>query len=167
MRHEALMGASITTLSFIVFQIFDLSDSMSAQVTTLLLLFPMHWNGALGYAKKRAMGTILAVTMGLAVQVFLYDWSDMLILIIPALWICCMLFGYMHVKESSGSGVGFGGLTTLGILFGQYLTPDGDLIFSALLRIGNVGFATLSTLIVVYSLHKLLNSFAATRFGES
>ncbi|MGI3080529.1 DUF2955 domain-containing protein, partial [Vibrio alginolyticus] len=48
MRHEALMGASIATMSFLVFQLFDLSDSMSAQATTLLLLFPMHWNGALG-----------------------------------------------------------------------------------------------------------------------
>jgi hypothetical protein len=47
MRHEALLGASIATLSFLVFQIFDLRDSMSAQATTLLLLFPMHWNGAL------------------------------------------------------------------------------------------------------------------------
>ncbi len=31
---------------------------MSAQATTLLLLFPMHWNGALGYARKRAMGDL-------------------------------------------------------------------------------------------------------------
>ena len=42
-----------------MFQIFDLRDSMSAQATTLLLLFPMHWNGALDYARKRAMGTLL------------------------------------------------------------------------------------------------------------
>lgn len=46
MRHEALLGASIATLSFMVFQIFDLRDSMSAQATTLLVLFPMHWDGA-------------------------------------------------------------------------------------------------------------------------
>ena len=46
MRHEALLGASIATLSFLVFQLFDLRDSMSAQATTLLVLFPMHWDGA-------------------------------------------------------------------------------------------------------------------------
>ncbi len=167
MRHEALMGASIATMSFLVFQIFDLNDSMSAQATTLLLLFPMHWNGALGYARKRAMGTLLGVTFGIVGQLILYDWSDTLLFIVPLLWIGAMIFSYMHVKESSGSGAGFGGLTTLGILFGQYLTPDGDLIFSALYRVSSILFAIVVTLLVTYAVHRLLNSFAATRFSQS
>ncbi|MEL6116328.1 MULTISPECIES: DUF2955 domain-containing protein [Photobacterium] len=167
MRHEALMGASIATLSFLVFQIFDLNDSMSAQATTLLLLFPMHWNGALGYARKRAMGTIMGVAFGMAGQLLLYDWSGMLVLIIPLLWIGAMLFSYMHVKESSGSGAGFGGLTTLGILYGQYLTPGNDLVFSALYRVSSIFFAIVATLLVTYLIHRLLNSFEATRFSPA
>ena len=78
MRHEALLGATIATASFLVFQIFDLRDSMSAQATTLLLLFPMHWNGALDYARKRAIGTLLGVSFGILVQLLLYDWSGLL-----------------------------------------------------------------------------------------
>lgn len=74
MRHEALLGATVATLSFLVFQVFDLRDSMSAQATTLLVLFPMHWNGALSDARKRAMGTLLGVTFGLLGQLLLYDW---------------------------------------------------------------------------------------------
>jgi len=74
MRHEAIMGASIATLSFIVFQVFNLSDSLSAQATTVLLLFPMNWNGAMGYARKRAMGTLMGVTFGLLGQILLYIW---------------------------------------------------------------------------------------------
>ncbi|MDO6581267.1 DUF2955 domain-containing protein [Photobacterium sp. 2_MG-2023] len=167
MRHEALMGASIATLSFLVFQIFDLNDSMSAQATTLLLLFPMHWNGALGYARKRAMGTIMGVAFGMAGQLLLYDWSGMLVLIIPLLWIGAMLFSYMHVKESSGSGAGFGGLTTLGILYGQYLTPGNDLVFSALYRVSSIFFAIVATLLVTYLIHRFLNSFEATRFSPA
>ncbi|MCG3745619.1 DUF2955 domain-containing protein [Vibrio cincinnatiensis] len=164
-RHEALLGASIATLSFIVFQVFDLSDSMSAQSTTLLLLFPMHWNGALGYARKRAMGTLLGVSFGLFGQVMLYDWSDLLILVIPMLWIGCLWFSHLHVKESSGSGVGFGGLTTLGILFGQYLAPNGDFVFSALYRVSSILFAIVITLMMTYLIHRILNTFSATRFG--
>ncbi|PFG57826.1 Fusaric acid resistance protein-like [Vibrio sp. ES.051] len=166
MRHEALMGASIATLSFLVFQVFDLRDSMSAQATTLLLLFPMHWNGALGYARKRAMGTLMGVTFGIVGQLVLYDWSDTLLFIVPLLWIGAMIFSYMHVKESSGSGAGFGGLTTLGILFGQYLTPNGDLIFSALYRVSSILFAIVITLLVTYAIHRVLNNFEATRFSQ-
>lgn len=165
MRHEALLGATLATLSFLVFQILNLNDSMSAQATTILLLFPMNWNGALGSARKRAMGTILGVTFGLAGQLLLYDWSCLLLLVIPLLWIGTMLFSYLHVKEASGSGVGFGALTTLGILFGQYLTPTNDLMFSALYRIGCIVFAIIATLLATYLVHRLLNSFEATRYG--
>ncbi|EGT3627434.1 DUF2955 domain-containing protein [Morganella morganii] len=165
MRHEALLGATIATASFLVFQIFDLRDSMSAQATTLLLLFPMHWNGALDYARKRAIGTLLGVSFGIVVQLVLYDWSGLLILIAPLLWIGLMIFSQAHVREASGSGVGFGAMTTLGILFGQYLTPGNDLIFSALYRVSSILTAIVGTLLLCYLIHKLLNRFESTRFG--
>ncbi|HEY5715623.1 MAG TPA: DUF2955 domain-containing protein [Psychromonas sp.] len=166
MRHETLLGASMATLSFLVFQIFDLQDSMSAQATTILLLFPMHWNGALSYARKRVMGTILGVSMGLAVQLFLYNWSGVLILIIPLLWIGLMLGSYAHAKEGGGSGIGFAMLTTQGILFGQYLAPESDFVFNALYRVSSILIAVIVTLFVCYLIHRLLNSFPATRFGQ-
>jgi uncharacterized membrane protein YccC len=165
MRHEALLGATVATLSFLVFQVFDLRDSMSAQATTLLVLFPMHWNGALSYARKRAMGTLLGVTFGLLGQLVLYDWSGQLLLVAPLLWLGAMLFSHAHVKEAGGSGVGFGALTTLGILFGQYLTPGNDLVFSALYRVSSILFAIVATLLACYLVHRLLNRCEATRFG--
>lgn len=165
MRHEALLGATVATLSFLVFQAFDLRDSMSAQATTLLVLFPMHWNGALSYARKRAMGTLLGVTFGLLGQLLLYDWSGQLLLVAPLLWLGAMLFSHAHVKEAGGSGVGFGALTTLGILFGQYLTPGNDLVFSALYRVSSILFAIIATLLACYLVHHLLNRCEATRFG--
>ncbi|WMN61643.1 DUF2955 domain-containing protein (plasmid) [Pseudoalteromonas xiamenensis] len=163
-RHEMLLGATVATLSFIVFQVLNLSDSMSAQATTVLLLFPMNWNGALNYARKRTMGTILGVSFGLAVQLLLWGWSDILLLVVPLLWIGAMFFSYMHVKESMGSGTGFGGLTTIGILFGQYLAPNNDLVFSAMYRMSSVLVAIVATLMVVYVIHRILNQFSATRF---
>ncbi|WP_086980739.1 DUF2955 domain-containing protein [Vibrio aphrogenes] len=165
MRHEALLGSVMATLSFVVFQTLDLQDSMSAQATSLLLLFPMHWNGMLGYARKRAIGTILGVSFGIMVQMILYDWSNMLVLVMPLLWIGLMMFSHAHVKEASGSGAGFGAMTTLGILFGQYLQPNDDLIFSALYRMSSIAVAIVITLMVCFCLHKLLNRFEATRFG--
>ncbi|MGL5046592.1 MAG: DUF2955 domain-containing protein [Shewanella sp.] len=165
MRHEALLGATIATISFLIFQLFNLRDSMSAQATTLLLLFPMHWNGVLGYARKRAIGTLLGVSFGVFAQLLLYNWSGLLILVVPLLWIGLMIFSQAHVREASGSGVGFGAMTTLGILFGQYLAPDNDLIFSALYRVSSVLTAIVGTLLLCYLIHKILNRFESTRFG--
>ncbi|MGL5038769.1 MAG: DUF2955 domain-containing protein, partial [Aeromonas sp.] len=164
MRHEVLLGATIATLSFLVFQILDLRTSMSAQGTSILLLFPMHWNGALTYARKRAMGTLLGVTFGLLVQLLLYGWSGELLFVTPLLWLGAMLFSYTHVKEARGSGVGFGALTCLCILFGQYLTPGNDLVFSALYRVTSILFAIVATLLACYLMQRLLNCFEATRF---
>lgn len=166
MRHEALLGASMATLSYIVFQVFDLQGSMSAQATSLLLLFPMHWNGMLVYARKRATGTLLGVSYGILAQLVLYDWSGQLIFVIPIFWLGLMLFAHIHVTESSGSGVGFAAMSSLGVLFGQYLQPNSDLIYSAFYRISSICFAITCTLICCYFMHKLLNCFQATRFGS-
>ncbi len=164
-RHEALLGATVATLSFLVFQVFNLNDSLSAQATTLLLLFPLHWNGALTYARKRVMGVTLGVTFGVMGQLLLYNWSDQLLLVSLLLWIGLLLFSYIHAKEGGVPGFGFGGLTTLGILFGQYLSPDQDMIFSALYRVSSIVFAVIVTLFVCYLVHRILNMFSATRFG--
>lgn len=165
-RHEVLMGTAIATLSFVVFQVFNLQDSMSAQATTILLVFPMHWRGTLNYAKKRAIGSLLGVSAGLIGQLLLYNWSDQLLLVFFLLWICLLLFSYIHLKEKGGSGVGFGGLTTLGILFGQYLTPNSDIVFSGLYRLSSILFAIVATLLACYVIHHLLNRFQLTRFGQ-
>ncbi|MGL6121550.1 MAG: DUF2955 domain-containing protein, partial [Shewanella sp.] len=112
-----------------------------------------------------AIGTLLGVSFGVIAQLLLYNWSDLLILVVPLLWIGLMIFSQAHVREASGSGVGFGAMTTLGILFGQYLAPDNDLIFSALYRVSSILIAITATLFICYAVHKLLNRFESTRFG--
>lgn len=166
MRHEALLGASVATISFCAFQVLDLQDSLSAQVTTLILLFPMHWNGALDYARRRALGTILGVSCGLIIQLLLYNWSHELLLLLPLFWLFTLLFSQAHITEAMGSGVGFAGLTTFGILYGQNLTPNNDLIFSGLYRTSSILVAIIATLIACYLVHRILNRFEATRFGH-
>ena len=165
MRHETLLGATVATVSFIAFQVLDLQDSLSAQASTILILFPMHWNGVLDTARKRAIGTILGVSVGVICQFILYDWSHLLLLVIPLLWISIFLFSQFHLREGGGSSIGFGAMTTLGILFGQYLNADNDLIFSAMYRISSMTVAIILTLLLCHTVHLLLNRFEATRFG--
>ncbi|WP_116474694.1 DUF2955 domain-containing protein [Zobellella maritima] len=164
-RHQTLLGAIVATLSFVVFQTMDLVDSLSAQVATVLILFPMSFSGAVQSGRQRCMGTLLGCGLGMLFQLLLYDHYHNLLLLVPAFWICAMLFARMHAREGL-PGVGFAGLTTIGILFGQYVTPEHDLVYSALYRMSSMTVAILLTLCCVYLVHKLLNVFPATRLFE-
>ena len=62
-----------------------------------------------------------------------------------------------HVLSGGGAGTGFGVLTTFGILYGQSLSPQQDIIYSALLFISSRSFAL--SLCVIYVVHSLLNKF--------
>ncbi|OXS16286.1 1,4-alpha-glucan branching protein [Zobellella denitrificans] len=161
-RHQALLGATVATLSFVVFQSVDLVDSLSAQVATVLILFPMSFAGAVQSGRLRCAGTLLGCALGMLFQLLLYDHYHNLLLLGLAFWICAMLFARLHAREPM-PGVGFAGLTTIGILFGQYVTPEHDLMFSALYRFTSMTVAILLTLCCIYLVHKLLNLFPSTR----
>ncbi|GAA3709555.1 DUF2955 domain-containing protein [Oceanisphaera sediminis] len=161
-RHQALLGAIVATLSFTVFQTVDLVDSLSAQVATVLVLFPMSFVGAVQSGRQRCIGTLLGCALGLLTQLFLYSYYHNLLLLTLSFWLCAMVFARWHVKEGM-PGVGFAGLTTVGILFGQYVSPEHDLVYSALYRMSSMTIAILLTLCCVYLVHKVLNLFPSTR----
>lgn len=161
-RHEAVLGASLATLSFILFQTLDLRDSLSAQIASILVLFPMHWHGIRFAGRIRALGTLLGCVIALSLQLLLYDHYDVLPLVTSLYWIAAFFCARVHVLEGA-QGVGFGALTTLAIVFGQYLTPSHDMMFSLAYRLSSVCVAVFVTLLAVFVLHRLLNRFAATR----
>ena len=70
----------------------------------------------------------------------------------------------LHVMEKVGAGVGFSSITTIGIMFGQNMHPDSDLVFSDLYRITSVTFSLVATLTMVFLMHLILNRFEATRY---
>lgn len=162
-RHEVILATTVATLSFLVFQSFDLIDSLSAQIASVLVLFPLNWHGAGKAGWNRAVGTLVGCNVGLAIQLLLYSHSNILLFVTLAMWVSIMLFARHHMFEGGQSGAGFGAMTTMGILFGQYLTPQSDLVYSALYRFSSVAISVVCTLIAVYLMHQLLNRFAATR----
>lgn len=162
-RHETVMGASMATLSFVVFQTLDLRDSLSAQMATILILFSLHYPGAMVSAQKRAMGTFLGSLLAIVMQLLLYTHANNLVLVTLFYFIGLMLFARAHILEGGASGVGFGGMTTMGILFGQYVSPHQDLVYSAFYRISSVSFALLAGLVVMSALHRVLNRFEPVR----
>ncbi|WP_339767404.1 DUF2955 domain-containing protein [uncultured Paraglaciecola sp.] len=163
-RHEVILASMVATLSFIVFQVLDLQDSLSAQVSSVLILFPLNWYGAGRAALNRAIGTLIGCNIGLAWQFVLLNHSGILWFVSIALWISVMLFARYHMLEGGGSGAGFGAMTTMGILFGQYLSPQQDLVYNALYRFTSVTVSVAATLTAVYLMHRFLNQFVTTRF---
>nr|WP_246533228.1 DUF2955 domain-containing protein [Pseudomonas lalucatii] len=162
-RHETLLGASVATLSFILFQTLDLHDSLSAQVASILLLFPMHWKGSHFAGRIRAVGTLLGCVIALLIMLLLYNHHDLLPPVTLLLWLAAMVCARWHMLENGMPGVGFGALTTLAILFGQSLTPSQDIIFAIMYRLSSVTVSVLLTLLAVFLVHRFLNRFPATR----
>lgn len=162
-RHETLLGATVATLSFAVFQVVELRDSMSAQISTVVILFALHYPDTIHTAHKRAFGTLLGSALAVAMQLVLYSHVDNLLLVMIPLWCGLMLFARAHILEGGASGIGFSGLTTMGILFGQYVAPDQDLLYSAFYRISSVMVALVCGLAVTALVHRLLNRFELTR----
>lgn len=162
-NHRTLLGAILATLSFMVFQIMDLRDSLSAQVATMLVLFPMTYQGNLVSAVKRGKGIAYGCALAIAVQLMMYDLINHLTLVILAFFMTVMLTAYLHLVERSGSGMGFGALTTIGILFGQYLQPNQDILYDATYRFSSVVIAMALLILCAFFVDALLNRFELTR----
>lgn len=163
LRHQVLLGATVATVSFVVFQTFSLSDSLSAQVTTLLMLFPMSFAGAAEYGGRRAVGVLIGCNLALLIQLVLYNWYGYWILSAPLYWVAMMVCARQHLLEGR-SGAGFAACTTIAVIFGQYLTPSGDAIYATLYRFSSITVAVLVALTVIYLVHKVLNLSPLTRY---
>lgn len=162
-RHEVILATTVATVSFIAFQVLDLQGSLSAQVATILVLFPLNWKGAGPAGWNRAIGTFVGCNIGLLIQLLLLNHFDVLPFITFGLWLSLMVFARFHMLEGGLSGAGFSALTTMAILFGQYLTPHKDLVYSAMYRFSSLAVAVVLALSAVYVMHHLLNRFASTR----
>lgn len=163
-RHEYLLAGTVATLNFVVFQMCDLSDSLSAQMASILVLFPMSYRGSVLSSLWRVVGVGLSCLYILVVQIILYDHSRHMVLMMPLIGLGLAFSARLHVMEKVGAGVGFASITTIGIMFGQNMHPEQDLVFSDLYRISSVIISLLITLTVVFLVHRILNLFEPTRF---
>ena len=162
-NHRMLMGTLLASASYAVFQILDLKDSLSAQVATMLVLFPMTYSGSVLSGWNRVRGALYGCALALTTQILLYDLIDHLALVVVAMFMTIMIAARLHLAERAGSAMGFGALTTIGILFGQYMQPGADILYASLYRISSVTIALLLVMICAYWLDELLNRFAITR----
>lgn len=161
-RHQMLLGAVCATASFIVFQVLDLSDSLSAQAATVLILFPMTLAGGRSAAWTRVAGTLIGTVFALAMQLVLYTHLSQAVFIVALYGIGMLLFAVMHVRENAGPAVGLSAATAIAVLIGQ-LPPTGDLYGVSLYRLSSVAVAVLAMLLCIFAVDTFLRWYLGDR----
>ena len=87
---------------FVIFQVCDLSDSLSALMAGILILFPMHYRGAVISSIWRVVGVVLACLYILVVQLIIYDFSNHMVLMMPLIGLGLAFSARLHVMEKVG-----------------------------------------------------------------
>lgn len=166
-HHESLLSGTIVTTIFVVFQICDLSDSLSVLTAGILISFPMHCCGAVISLIWRVVGVVLTRLYVPVVQLTIYDFSDHMILMMLLIGLGLAPSARLHMMGKVGAGMGSASITAIGIIFGQNLHPYQDLVFNDLYRITSVTISPVMTLALVLLMHRLLSYFTATHFVVS
>ncbi len=161
-RHQTLLGGICATVSFVAFQLLDLSDSLSAQAATVLILFPMTLAGGRRAAWTRVCGTLLGTVFALSLQVALYTHVSQAVFLLALYAVGALLFATMHVRENAGPAIGLSAATAIAVLIGQ-LQPDADLYRVSLYRLTSVAIAIFAMLLCMVVVEAVLNRFASTR----
>ncbi|WP_051939423.1 DUF2955 domain-containing protein [Pseudomonas alkylphenolica] len=166
LRHEALLGASAATFSFVIFQCFNLFDTLAAQIAGILVLFPMHWKGVHFAGRERALGTIIGCLVAMIIQLIVYTHYDVLPIVGLLLWVGFMLCARWHMMDMGRPGAGFATVTTLAVIFGQDLTMNQDIMQNTAYRLASTCVSVLGMLVVVFLLHRFFNLFEPTRHAK-
>lgn len=140
--------------AFIVFQVADLYDSLSAQASILIILTPMTLAGSLAMAKIRIIGTALGCIAGMAVQLILGSWYGHGLLFWLAFTIAMGPFCSWLTKGQIKAAIAFSAMSALSVPLTTSLVPEQkDAFFSILYRFSSIFVAVLLTAMVMWVVH--------------
>lgn len=162
-RHLVLLCASGATASFAFFQMVEMSDSLSAQMATVLVLLAMSRDAIWSSGRTRLYGSVLGSLFVLAAQIILSAYSGLWPLTACALFIGLLWFSAEHTRDKSGSAKGFAAVTGVAILFGL-LEPADDIVGTSLCRGFSVTVSISLLLVFISVVHHGLNRIPATRW---
>lgn len=157
MIRQIALGWIIAMLAFLVFQIGDLNDSLSAQASILIVLAPMTLIGSLAAAKIRIIGTFLGCLAGLIIQIGLYSWADNGILFIMAYAIAAGIFCSWLALGTIKSSIAFSAMSALTVPLTSSLIPDKkDAVFAIFYRFSSIFIAVVLTSMAIWIIHHFL-----------
>lgn len=150
MVRQALLG---WLTAFILFQVADLNDSLSAQASIFIVLTPMTLIGSLAVAKIRILGCFA----GMLIQLTLYTWSNNALLFLLAYaiaaWIFCRWLALGNIK----AGIGFSVMSALTVpLTTSFIPEQQDAFFSICYRFSSIVVAVICTSLAIWITHHFL-----------
>ncbi|EKO3868176.1 DUF2955 domain-containing protein [Vibrio harveyi] len=151
---QVAMGWVVAMAAFLVFQIGDLYDSLSAQASILIILTPMTLAGSMAMAKIRIIGTALGCIAGMAVQLILGSWFGYGLLFWLAFTIAMGPFCLWLTKGQVKAAIAFSAMSALSVPLTTSLVPEQkDAFFSILYRFSSIFVAVLLTAMVMWVVH--------------
>ncbi|PSW18203.1 DUF2955 domain-containing protein [Photobacterium sanctipauli] len=154
---QVALGWVVVMVAFIVFQVADLYDSLSALASIIILLTPMTLAGSMGVAKIRIIGTGLGCMAGAAVQISLGRWFGNGMLFWLAFTIAMGWFCHWQTKGEIKSAIGFSAMSALAVPLTTSLVPEQqDAFFSILYRFSSIFVAVTLTVMLIWVVHHWL-----------
>ncbi|EDP58003.1 DUF2955 domain-containing protein [Vibrio sp. AND4] len=151
---QVAMGWVVAMVAFLVFQVGDLYDSLSAQASILIILTPMTLAGSMAMAKIRIIGTALGCFAGMAVQLILGSWFSHGILFWLAFTIAMGPFCLWLTKGQVKAAIAFSAMSALSVPLTTSLVPEQkDAFFSILYRFSSIFVAVMLTAMVMWVVH--------------
>lgn len=151
---QVAMGWVVAMTAFIVFQVADLYDSLSAQASILIILTPMTLAGSMAMAKIRIIGTALGCLAGMSVQLILGSWYGHGLLFWLAFIIAMGPFCLWLTKGQIKAAIAFSAMSALAVPLTTSLVPEQkDAFFSILYRFSSIFIAVLLTAMVMWVVH--------------
>ncbi|WP_282176442.1 DUF2955 domain-containing protein [Vibrio nereis] len=151
---QVAMGWVVAMAAFIVFQVADLYDSLSAQASILIILTPMTLAGSLAMAKIRIIGTALGCLAGMALQLILGSWYGHGLLFWLAFTIAMGPFCLWLTKGQIKAAIAFSSMSALAVPLTTSLVPEEkDAFFSILYRFSSIFIAVLITAMIMWVVH--------------
>ncbi|BDY05168.1 DUF2955 domain-containing protein [Ferrimonas sp. YFM] len=155
-------------LLYLMFQLMELSDSISAQVAALLMLSQLNLMTSFIAARARLIGTLLGAGAALLLQLLLFTWVDHALLYLLAFALLLGPFVKLVCQGGERSAIGFAGVSSLVVLMSGVIPGQRDLVYASLYRLGStVMLICLATLLLLltHTLTKqlLMHSYSGQR----
>lgn len=151
---QVAMGWVVAMAAFLLFQVADLYDSLSAQASILIVLTPMTLAGSMAMAKIRIIGTFLGCLAGMLIQLLLGRWFSEGILFWLAFTIAAGPFCLWLTKGQIKAAIAFSAMSALAVPLTTSLVPEQkDAFFSILYRFSSIFIAVTLTAMVMWVVH--------------
>ncbi|MCG9732086.1 DUF2955 domain-containing protein [Shewanella sp. Isolate13] len=157
MMRQAALGWIIAMAAFILFQVADLNDSLSAQASIFIVLAPMTFVGSMAVAKIRILGTFLGCLAGMILQLTLYSLANNMILFLLGFAIAAGVFCRWLAIGGIKAGLGFSAMSALTVpLTSAFVPEQQDAFFSICYRFSSIVVAVIGTSLAIWVVHHFL-----------